>query len=140
VRSGDHDCIASLALLHLVGVRHRAGVPGQTELVRLGRYPLLVIDEVGYIPFEPEPANLFQLVSSRYERASLTSPAPSSNELGLVIDDHGVGSCRLSGRSGVCADYYAGRTKGPCEASRSRTERSTSTGKKSRMDALSNSA
>jgi DNA replication protein DnaC len=44
----------------------------QTELVRLGRYPLLVIDEVGYIPFEPEAANLFfQLVSSRYERASL---------------------------------------------------------------------
>src|SRR5215211_5700526 len=30
----------------------------QAELVRLGRYPL-VIDEVGYIPFEPEAANLF---------------------------------------------------------------------------------
>jgi DNA replication protein DnaC len=44
----------------------------QGELVRLGRYPLIVIDEVGYIPFEPEAANLFfQLVSSRYERASL---------------------------------------------------------------------
>jgi DNA replication protein DnaC len=44
----------------------------QAELVRLGRYPLLVIDEVGYIPFEPEAANLFfQLVSARYERASL---------------------------------------------------------------------
>ena len=43
----------------------------QDELRRLGRYPLLVIDEVGYIPFEPEAANLFfQLVSSRYERAS----------------------------------------------------------------------
>jgi DNA replication protein DnaC len=44
----------------------------QVELVRLGRYPLLVIDEVGYIPFEAEAANLFfQLVSSRYERASV---------------------------------------------------------------------
>ena len=44
----------------------------QQELVRLGRYPLIVVDEVGYIPFEPEAANLFfQLVSSRYERASL---------------------------------------------------------------------
>ena len=44
----------------------------QAELVRLGRYPLLLVDEVGYIPFEPEAANLFfQLVSSRYERASL---------------------------------------------------------------------
>ena len=29
----------------------------QSELVRLGRYPLLVIDEVGYIPFEAEAAN-----------------------------------------------------------------------------------
>jgi DNA replication protein DnaC len=44
----------------------------QAELVRLGRYPLLVVDEVGYIPFEAEAANLFfRLVSSRYERASL---------------------------------------------------------------------
>jgi DNA replication protein DnaC len=51
----------------------------QDELRRLGRYPLLVVDEVGYIPFEPEAANLFfQLVSSRYERASLivTSTKP----------------------------------------------------------------
>lgn len=31
-----------------------------------------MVDEVGYIPFEPEAANLFfQLVSSRYEWASL---------------------------------------------------------------------
>jgi DNA replication protein DnaC len=29
----------------------------QTELTRLSRYPLLAIDEVGYIPFEPEAAN-----------------------------------------------------------------------------------
>ena len=44
----------------------------QDELRRLVRYPVLVIDEVGYIPFEPDAANLFfQLVSSRYERASL---------------------------------------------------------------------
>jgi DNA replication protein DnaC len=50
---------------------HHAGQL-QHELLRLARYPLLVIDEVGYIPFEPEAANLFfQLVSSRYERASL---------------------------------------------------------------------
>jgi DNA replication protein DnaC len=33
------------------------------ELVRLGRTPLLIIDEVGYIPFDAEAANLFfQLV------------------------------------------------------------------------------
>src|SRR5271167_4137127 len=44
----------------------------QAELTRLGRYPVLVVDEVGYIPFEAEAANLFfQLVSARYERASV---------------------------------------------------------------------
>jgi DNA replication protein DnaC len=44
----------------------------QEELVKLGRVPLLIVDEVGYIPFEAEAANLFfQLVSNRYERASL---------------------------------------------------------------------
>lgn len=31
----------------------------ETELIKLGRYPLLVVDEVGYIPFEAEAANLF---------------------------------------------------------------------------------
>lgn len=42
------------------------------ELTRLGRYPLIVIDEVGYIPFEAEAANLFfQLVSARHERVSV---------------------------------------------------------------------
>jgi DNA replication protein DnaC len=59
------DWVSVLAMAHHAGKL-------QAELVRLGRYPLLVIDEVGYIPFEPEAANLFfQLVSSRYERASL---------------------------------------------------------------------
>jgi DNA replication protein DnaC len=54
----------------LAAAHHTATL--QHELIRLGRYPLLVVDEVGYIPFEPEAANLFfQLVSNRYERASL---------------------------------------------------------------------
>jgi DNA replication protein DnaC len=42
------------------------------ELERLRRIPLVVVDEVGYIPFDPEAAALFfELVSSRYERASM---------------------------------------------------------------------
>ena len=41
------------------------------ELARLQRIPLLIVDEVGYIPFDPQAANLmFMLVSRRYERAS----------------------------------------------------------------------
>jgi len=44
----------------------------ESELARLGRIPLIVVDEVGYIPFDPEAANLmFSLVSARYERASM---------------------------------------------------------------------
>ena len=44
----------------------------EDELARLARIPLVVVDEVGYIPFDPEAANLmFSLVSARYERASL---------------------------------------------------------------------
>jgi DNA replication protein DnaC len=53
----------------------------EDELRRLGRLPLIVVDEVGYIPFDPEAANLmFSLVSNRYERASLivTSNKPFS--------------------------------------------------------------
>jgi len=58
----------------------------QDELRRLGRYPLVIIDEVGYIPFQGEAANLFfQLVSSRYERASVivNSTRPSADGASL---------------------------------------------------------
>ena len=51
------------------------------ELARLQRIPLVIVDEVGYIPFDPQAANLmFALVSSRYERASMivTSNKPFS--------------------------------------------------------------
>jgi len=54
----------------------------EEELNRLGRIPLLIIDEVGYIPFDPEAANLmFSLISARYERASVivTSNKPFSS-------------------------------------------------------------
>jgi DNA replication protein DnaC len=53
----------------------------EAELRRLSFIPLLVIDEVGYIPFDPEAASLmFSLVSNRYERASMivTSNKPFS--------------------------------------------------------------
>ena len=54
-----------------LAVAHHAGRL-QDEITKLGRIPLLIVDEVGYIPFEAESANLFfQLVSARYERASL---------------------------------------------------------------------
>ena len=62
----------------------------EDEIRRLGRYPLLVVDEVGYIPFDADAANLmFTLVSARYERASLivTSNKPFSEWGGIFGDD-----------------------------------------------------
>jgi DNA replication protein DnaC len=53
----------------------------EAELRRLSFVPLLIVDEIGYIPFDPEAANLmFSLVSTRYERASMivTSNKPFS--------------------------------------------------------------
>jgi DNA replication protein DnaC len=42
------------------------------ELRRLRRYRLLIIDEIGYIPFDQHAANLFfQLISSRYEQGAV---------------------------------------------------------------------
>jgi DNA replication protein DnaC len=54
-----------------LGAAKRAGRLDE-ELERLRRIPLVCVDEVGYIPFDPEAAALFfALVSSRYERASM---------------------------------------------------------------------
>jgi DNA replication protein DnaC len=54
-----------------LGQARRAGRL-EEELERLRRVPLLIVDEVGYIPFDPDAAALFfALISSRYERASL---------------------------------------------------------------------
>src|SRR5918995_2119485 len=60
------------------------------ELDRLQRVPLLIVDEVGYIPFDPQAANLmFMLISRRYERASLivTSNKPFSAWGDIFGDD-----------------------------------------------------
>jgi DNA replication protein DnaC len=60
-----------------LGTAKRAGGL-DAELERLRRIRLLIVDEVGSIPFDHEAAALFfALVSSRYERASLIV---SSNE------------------------------------------------------------
>ncbi len=74
----------------------RAGRLGE-EIARLGRLPLLVMDEVGYIPFDPAAANLiFQLVSARYERASLivTSNKPFS-AWGEIFGDEVVAAAMI---------------------------------------------
>lgn len=68
----------------LVAQLLRAETEGRLEerLAHLAKPALLVIDEVGYLPFERQAANLlFQLVNRRYERGSiiLTSNQPVGN-------------------------------------------------------------
>lgn len=44
----------------------------EAELKKIRRYKLIIVDEVGYIPFDQDAANLFfQLVASRYEQGSV---------------------------------------------------------------------
>ena len=57
--------ITRLAAAHDKGLLER-------ELHKLNRYRLLVIDEVGYLPFDTAAASLFfQLIASRYETGSV---------------------------------------------------------------------
>jgi DNA replication protein DnaC len=67
------------------------------ELKRLRRYGLIIIDEVGYLPFEQDAAILFfQLVAPRYEHASivLTSNLPFSG-WGTVFGDQIVAAAMI---------------------------------------------
>ena len=59
------------------------------ELDRLDRVPLLVCDEVGYIPFDPQAASLmFMLVSRRFERRSLIVTSDKTlQRLGEIFGD-----------------------------------------------------
>ena len=60
------------------------------ELRCLGRVPLVIVNEVGHLAFDPEAAKLmFILVSGRYERASLvmTSNKPFSGWDEVFGDD-----------------------------------------------------
>jgi DNA replication protein DnaC len=44
----------------------------EVELKKIRRYKLIIVDEVGYIPFDHDAANLFfQLIASRYEQGSV---------------------------------------------------------------------
>ena len=86
---------AATWVTRLADAHHAGRFPD--ELKRHGRIPLLVIDEIGYLPFEPEAANLFfQLISARYERASVivTSNKPFSR-WGEVFGDDTVAAAMI---------------------------------------------
>jgi DNA replication protein DnaC len=61
----------------------------EEELRKIGRIPLIVVDEVGYLPLERQAANLlFALVSRRYERGSIIVTSNRSFEQwGEILGD-----------------------------------------------------
>jgi DNA replication protein DnaC len=61
----------------------------EERLMNYAKPKLLIIDELGYLPFEPDAAHLFfQLVSRRYERgAMLITSNRSVGEWGAVFGD-----------------------------------------------------
>jgi DNA replication protein DnaC len=79
-----------------LGRAHHAGAL-ELELKKIRRYRLIIIDEVGYIPFDTDAANLFfQLVASRYEQASVmvTSNLPFGR-WGEVFGDEVVAAAMI---------------------------------------------
>ena len=61
---------ASNWIVRLAGAHHAGQL--EAELKKIRRYKLIIIDEVGYIPFDQDAANLFfQLIASRYEQGSI---------------------------------------------------------------------
>lgn len=83
----------------LVAHLAKAHADGRLEerLTHWAKPKLLIIDELGYLPFEPNAAHLFfQLVSRRYERGSLLVTSNRSvGEWGTVFGDPVVATAIL---------------------------------------------
>jgi DNA replication protein DnaC len=68
-----------------------------TLLRKYARYPLMIIDEIGYLPLNREESNLlFQLVSYRYEKCStIFTSNKSFSDWGEVLGDQVMASAVL---------------------------------------------
>ena len=69
----------------------------EERLTHYAKPKLLIVDELGYLPFEPDAAHLFfQLVSRRYERgAMLVTSNRAVSEWGSVFGDPVVATAIL---------------------------------------------
>jgi DNA replication protein DnaC len=88
--------VAATALLTMLARAHAEGRL-EDKLAFYAKPKLLIIDELGYLPFEPNAAHLFfQLVSRRYERGSLLVTSNRSvGEWGTVFGDPVVATAIL---------------------------------------------
>jgi DNA replication protein DnaC len=69
----------------------------EDKIRRLSKFQLLVIDEIGYLPFDELGAHcFFQLISRRYERGSIIFTSNKSyGEWGEIFKDHVIAAAIL---------------------------------------------
>lgn len=69
----------------------------EKKLKALAKYDVLIIDEMGYLPFDHEGAHcFFQLVSRRYEKSSMIFTSNKSyGEWGEIFHDHVIATAIL---------------------------------------------
>ena len=86
---------ASTLLAQLAKAQHENRL--EDKLLHFTKPKLLIIDELGYLPLEPDAAHLmFQLVSRRYERGSvLVTSNLTTSEWGNVFGDPVVATAIL---------------------------------------------
>lgn len=85
-----HDLISQLNKAHYENKL-------KDKLKLFAKYKLLIIDEVGYLPFDKQGANLFfQLISLKYEKTSIVITSNRGfSEWNEVFSDHVVASAIL---------------------------------------------
>ncbi len=83
-------------LIERLKTANREGVLDK-KLRELIRYKVLIIDEIGYLPFDEEGAHcLFQLISRRYEKSStILTSNKSYGEWGEIFKDHVIAAAVL---------------------------------------------
>lgn len=86
---------AALLLAQLAKAQHENRL--EDKLLHFTKPKLLIVDELGYLPLEPDAAHLmFQLVSRRYERGSiLVTSNLTTSEWGTVFGDPVVATAIL---------------------------------------------
>ena len=89
--------IPATALVTTLVRGHSDGRLEQT-LAQLSKPKLLIMDEFGYLPFEPAAAHLlFQLVSRRYERGSIMITSNRAvGDWGAVLGEPNTSDCHSS--------------------------------------------
>jgi DNA replication protein DnaC len=83
-------------LIERLKTANREGVL-EKKLRNLMKYKVLIIDEIGYLPFDEEGAHcLFQLISRRYEKSStILTSNKSYGEWGEIFKDHVIAAAVL---------------------------------------------